>query len=125
MGTRAQLATALKAKLPKTYKIIDSPREIGEIEPKIRAAVQIIRRSFEPAPHAPRGQLLQTFEIWAIEPSIDPDTAEDNLDTVAATICEAIDSLDFITWTIAEREPYDDNTFHAYRITATLVAETE
>lgn len=116
MNSRIELATALEAKLPKRYKLIDHPQQLEKIEAG-RPVVMVIRTDIRPAPNA--GTYVSEFSLWVIEPkTIKP---EDDLDDALDAVLLALDEYAFVTWSRAERSTYLDHP--AYRIEATVLTK--
>lgn len=124
MGSRKQLADALQPALGKAVKVVDAPREIEEIEARVKAVVQLVRTKIKPSPANPQGDYEESFEIWVIEPKLDPNTSEDALDDSLDKVLLALDSLNWIDYDEAIRDTHPSDR-HAYRITATLYTEKE
>ncbi len=114
MNSRKFLAAELRKKLPRQFKIIPEPRTMDELEAR-RPVVMLIRTNIKPAGTA---NYLADFAIWVIEPKlIDP---EDALDDALDAVVLALDGLEFLLWTDAERSTYRDHP--AWRISAQVVA---
>jgi hypothetical protein len=122
MTLRAQIATALAANLPANVKIIDNPRSLDGVEAK-RPVVQLYRTRLAKAPNA-LGTLQHTFAIWLISPNVDPRKSDDNLDEYLDVVLDAINAIQYVTWTDAVRSVYGDQQAPAYEITANVITTT-
>lgn len=118
MSVRSELAAALKPLLPASMKIIDVPRSIDGIEAK-RPVVVLYRESRAKAPNA-IGDYFDTFALYVITPGVDVRRSEDALDNSLDAVVEALDSIKWLNWSVAERSLFGDNQAPAYKITLTI-----
>lgn len=118
MSVRSELAAALKPLLPASMKIIDVPRSIDGIEAK-RPVVVLYRESRAKAPNA-IGDYFDTFALYVITPGVDVRRSEDALDDSLDAVVEALDSIKWLNWSVAERSLFGDNQAPAYKITLTI-----
>jgi hypothetical protein len=123
MGARAQLAAALKPLLPSQVKLVDVPRSLDGVEAN-KPVVMLYREKLTKAPNA-IGDYLATFALWIITPGIDPKRAEDALDDILDDVILAIDAIDFIQWSTAERSTFGDSQAPAYRIDLTVLTSKD
>lgn len=123
MGARAQLAAALKPLLPPQVKIVDVPRSLDGIETN-KPVLLLYREKLEKAPNA-IGDYLATFALWVVTPGIDPKRAEDALDNTLDDIILALDRINFVHWTSAERSTFGDAQAPAYRIDLTVITSKD
>lgn len=119
MGTRAELAAALKPLLPSTVKIIDVPRSVDGLEAK-KPVVILYRESRSKAPNA-IGDYIDSFTVWAVSPIVDVRRGEDGLDTLLDDLLLAIDAIQWINWEQAERAVFGDQQAPAYKITLSVI----
>ena len=118
MSVRSELAAALKPLLPTTIKIIDVPRSIDGMEAK-RPVVLLFRESRAKAPNA-MGDYFDTFALYVITPGVDTRRSEDALDNALDQVIDALDQIQWLNWSIAERSIFGDNQAPAYKITLTI-----
>ncbi|WP_157001435.1 hypothetical protein [Agromyces laixinhei] len=117
MSARKDLAAALVPLLPKKWQVIDHDRNLDKLAV---IAVLVSQRRIEPAPNA-QGSHKGTFRVFIIDPHTDVAAAEDALDDGVDTLLYALDGVQAVRWTNAEKVIYQD--FRAYQIT--LEAFTE
>lgn len=113
MGARQQLGDALIAALPATAKIVIDYRDLAEISPEITGVVQIVRTRIE---NLGEQNQLQTFELWVVDPHVDPTLAEDSLEANLDAVVEALAGLDWLLWQTAERTLHPSGKYEAYKI---------
>jgi hypothetical protein len=118
MSVRSELAAALKPLLPASIKIIDVPRSIDGIEAK-RPVIVLFRESRAKAPNA-MGDYFDTFALYVVTPGVDVRRSEDALDDTLDTVVDALDAIQWLNWSIAERSIFGDNQAPAYKITLTI-----
>ena len=127
MGTRADVAAALKTALPRGYNVIDHPQDLGNQSGKTKACVVVVRTGIRPAPNA-QGNYLEDFAIWVVEPKTDDDgRAEDSLDDSLNQVILSFPKVTWMKWTKATRTMFADATpaLPAYKIDAEIVAEVK
>ena len=118
MSARKDLATELGKLMPRTWQIIDT----DELPDHIRkTAVLISQRRIQPAPGNPLGSHLVSFRVYVVDPHTDSGKAEDALDSAVDSLLYAIDGLDPIRWTAAEKVIYEQH--RAYEITIEAFSE--
>lgn len=113
MGTRAELAGALRGILPATVAVIAQPAALANLAPGVTYALMLVRRRVEPGPTM--GTYAETFDVLVLEPSQDEARAEDNLDDHLSEVLEILEPLKWAAFRSAERETYADS-WPAYRI---------
>jgi hypothetical protein len=123
MGTRQQLAAALKPLLPPRVKLVDVPRSLDGIEAN-KPVVILYREKRSKAPNS-IGSYTDTFTLWIITPGLDPQRAETALDDLLDDVVLAIDGIQWITWSSADRSTFGDQQAPAYRIDLTVIANKE
>jgi hypothetical protein len=123
MGARAQLAAALKPLLPSKVKLVSIPRSLDGIESR-QPVVLLYREKLEKAPNA-QGDYLATFALWIITPGIDPQRAEDALDDILDDVILALDGVNFVHWSSAERSTFGDSQAPAYKIDLTVITSKD
>lgn len=122
--SRHAVAAALTDVLPTTYKVVPDPRSLGELDPSKSCYVQIVRQRIRRAPANPLGDYQESFEVWVIEPNVDPANSEDNLDDKLQEVIDAIDSIRWLGWTSAERRIHKSE-HHAYMIAVEAFTDKE
>lgn len=126
MGTRAAVAGAIKAALPRGYTIIDHPQDLGTLSGKTKAAIVIVRTGIRPAPN--QGNVLEEYAIWVVEPKTDDEgRAENSLDDNLNAVLLAFPKVTWMKWTKATRTMFADATpaLPAYKIDAEVVGEVK
>lgn len=118
MSVRSELAAALKPLLPATVKIIDVPRSIDGMESK-RPVVLLYRESRAKAPNS-MGDYFDTFAMYVVTPGVDVRRSEDALDDTLDSVIDALDQINWLNWSVAERSLFGDNQAPAYKITITI-----
>lgn len=118
MGSRSDLADALKPLLPAAYKIVDVPRSLDGLEAK-RPVVLLYRESREKAPNA-LGDYIDTFSLYVVSPIINPVKGEDVLDDALDAVIDALDTISWLNWTTAERSLFGDAMAPAYKVTISI-----
>jgi hypothetical protein len=111
MSARKDVAAALRPLVPKKWAILDADRNIDETT---EIALLVSQRTIEPAPNA-AGNHRATLRVYVIDPHEDPDAAEDALDDAVELVCFALDTIDALYWTTAEKVIYQGR--RAYQIT--------
>lgn len=114
MSTRTQIGDAIREAMPDTASVLVDVRDLGEIDPAVTAVVQIIRERVE---NINTVNLIERFELWVVDPHTDPTLLEDYLDDSLDAVLEAINGLDWLLWTQAERAMHPSGNYHAYKIT--------
>lgn len=111
---RKNLMADLKPTLPRRWKIIPYGTKIDELTAK-QVVAMIILESVQRAPEAPQGALLVTFSLIVIDPATGPATREDALDDDLTEMLWAIDEVETLSWTSAQRTIFQNRV--AYDIT--------
>jgi len=127
MGTRAAVAAEFKKVLPRGFKIIDHPQDLGNLSGKVTAAVVIVRTGIKPAPNA-QGSYLEEFAVWVVEPKTDDEgRSENSLDDNLNAVLLSFPAVSWMRWTKATRTMFGDATpaLPAYKIDAEIVAEVK
>ena len=99
MSARSDLASALKPHLPKRWMVVRADRPIDEI---VVPTLMISQRTIEPAPNA-AGNHLVTFRLTIMDPHDDENAAEDALDDEVDDLLFALDQVDGLWWTEAQK----------------------
>lgn len=113
MSERTTLRAAISKLVPRTWQIIDTDRQIDHVK---TAAVLISQRTIAPAPNA-AGTHIVTFRVYVVAAT----DAEDALDDKVDTLLYAIDKIEAIRWTLANKVIYQDRT--AYELTIEAFTE--
>ncbi|PPH47000.1 hypothetical protein C5D09_06370 [Rathayibacter sp. AY1C9] len=123
-GSRQQLAAALVAalrppalsrRLP--WLIIPSPDDLT-VDPTYQAGLLVYRTEMTPLPN--RGATQHTFEVVVMVPQTKGGgSAEDALDAAADRLIEALDPLDWLAWTKAERTNFQER-YPAWKFDVTV-----
>ncbi|MGK9146664.1 hypothetical protein KXS11_03430 [Plantibacter flavus] len=122
MNARKLIAEALRENLDRKYKIVDSPRNLDQIEAN-KPVVQIIQTKLRPAPNK-LGAYLADVAVWVIEPKTI--AAEDDLDDAMLDVAVALDKLDSLAWTEAERSTYgEDQPAYRFQTTVVIIIESK
>lgn len=111
---RSQLVDLLTARLPQTWEVRAG---LGGLDNLTVPTVAVWTHELEPGPA--RGLRTHTLRVRLLSPLSDPDQVEDALEVDVALLCAAIESLDPITWSTAERGIHAD-TYHAYTLTVSV-----
>ncbi len=118
MNLRRTLADALAAALP-AYRVMGYATELDAVtRPTVLLWVSLI----EPFETFGLDYLKVTFELWVVIGSQDPERANDDADDALTDVLTALQPLDYVDWTSAERGVLFD-AHHGYRITAQAVAQ--
>lgn len=120
MSIRSDFATALKGILPSSIRIIDIPKSLDGLEAN-RPVVMLYREQMTKAVNA-QGTYLNQFAVWIVTQYVDPARSEDSLDSVLDQVIDAIDDLDWMNWSVAERSTFGDQQAPAYKITVTVIS---
>lgn len=118
---REQLAAVLAPLLPTDWKLIpyqDSVDTLSDVTVMLKLA------SVEKHPSAPLGAYLARFTITVVDPSQDPQKAEDRLDDELLALLAALDSLNNSLWSTAEKVLFQDR-YLAYDIAMQVVTRKD
>lgn len=121
--TRNQIADALRAGLPDTWRIISDGRPIDPPAATTLGVVAIERDRVEPAPNY-QGSYFETHFLWVIEPTSNATTSEDALDDRLEAVLDVVTKLSWMTFQSAERGTYA-GIYAAYKITIQAVSHKE
>lgn len=116
-SARSHVAAALKTLLPKGWKIIPHQDNFDALSKQ--PVVMIRQQRITPSPQAPLGAHAVDFEVWLIDPASDPAVAETSLDDEVDTLLYALEDNASLSWSEAERIPYD-GTYQAWNIRITV-----
>ncbi|KQQ22877.1 hypothetical protein ASF48_06995 [Rathayibacter sp. Leaf299] len=97
---RAQLSDLLKPLLPKGWVIIPEQRDPGVIT---KTTVLLKQDKISKLPASPIGSLQTSFILTIVTPHIDTTRAEDDLDDSVLELTTALDSLNGVDWTEAQK----------------------
>lgn len=123
MSVRSDLMAAIKPLLPANIRTVDVPRNLDGLETN-KPVLMAYRDSVTKAANK-QGAWLHSFSAWIITPNIDSAKAEDNLDTALENVIHALDQIDWLDWSNAERSTFGDQQAPAYRISLTLTTVKE
>jgi len=121
MGARAQLNAVLEEKLP-DVRVIADVRELPDLDPSYRYAIQLVRNKISPANRL--DQFLEEFELWVLDARTDPELVEDALDEHVDELVLVLDRLPWLVWSEGTRELNPDN-YHGYKFTLTAGTQRE
>lgn len=123
MGIRHDLAAELAAVLPATWHVQPYPSTPRTIDPDLAALVMLHRTDVKPAELT--GDWRHDVELWLVSPvtATDDGQAEDALDALLDVALEAIDRLDWLEWSTAERSTLA-GVWPAWRIQTTAPTTT-
>ncbi|PPI28202.1 hypothetical protein [Rathayibacter sp. AY1B5] len=97
---RAQLSEILKPLLPKGWVIIPEQRDPGVIT---NSTVLLKQERISKLPASPIGSLQTSFILTVLTPHADTARAEDDLDDAVLELTTALDSLNGVDWTEAQK----------------------
>lgn len=117
-NARRQLAELLRPALGKMFDIFP----VAEERDTYTKPTLLLKRS-RVEPFRTPGHLVNTFELYVIEPQTNTEVSEDSLDDLLDEVLEALDESTDSLWTEAERITLGQPGNPAYRITLTLHAE--
>ena len=110
MSARTEVAAHLKSTLPNSYKVqawISTPDRVqGTV---VMVYSETIRRGLV------KGSLSHDLVVWVLSGLEDPSKAENALDAALEATLDALDELDFSSWTEANRMTYGE-TIPGYKI---------
>lgn len=117
--SRTQLAEWLREKLPASFTVVDHPTMPDDPADNISAIVLIVRRTVDPGPVA--GVFIETHELWVLDPHIDREISETQLDASLDQVLLAIndEADEWLVFVKAERDTFADE-YPAYQVTVTL-----
>lgn len=121
MGARTQLKTALEEAI-EGVRVIADVRELPDLDPSYRYAIQLIRNKITPAGRL--AQFLEEFELWVLSAKVDPETVEDALDDHVDEVVLFLDGLSWLAWSEGTRELNPDG-YHGYKFTITAGTQRE
>lgn len=125
MGTRTELAAGLETAFEDAgakIRVVAYPDQVDPAASDTDATIVVVRKSIAPAPQAPIGAYSETFALWLIDPFEDREASEDNLDEQLAVVLGVLERINWLAFTIAERDTFGrpENGDPAYRIDVTL-----
>lgn len=116
---RKQLSDRLRPLIPKAYTLRPNATQLEQLSGRVLLVKQL---RLEPSPAAPVGSLTVEFVLTLVTPLTSPQAAEDQLDDDVTEIVTALDQLDDVTWTSAEKVtagPSDNYLAYDIRLTCT------
>ena len=120
-SVRDYLEAQLKPLLPGTWTFIPNQT----MPETISQTVVILKHGrIEKLPAAPIGHLLNTVTLTIVDPHVDEVKAENALDDAVVELCSAIDGMDRINWSLAEKVTVKD-PYIGWDITLTVITEKE
>lgn len=119
-NTRRQLGEWLGTALGDTFTIVDHPDKIDDPADRIEALIVIVRQRVIPGPVA--GSFQETHQVWLLDPITDRALSEDNLDLNLNRVLAALDPVEWLAFTEADRDTFDE-TYPAYRISLDIVSK--
>lgn len=119
MTVRSEIADALD--LPDTYRVIDYQTGLDRIEVG-QVVVMLYRETVRPAPQ--HQALDNELSAWVLIPNQRAGTSDDVLDDALDVVLDAIDRVEPVLWTTAERGVWGD-TYPGYRITLNAITSKE
>lgn len=121
MNVREQLATALQGALGATFTVVADTRDVGRVDDQLRGVVQLIRTGITNGNRV--GAMSHEFDVWVLEPNLDPEQAEASLDDILDAVLEVVENLDWLTWSEATRDTHPAG-YHAYKLNVTTQTVT-
>lgn len=119
MSMRSNAVDQLTAALPNTWTVIDDERALNVIT---RPTMLVSVRSFTPSDFAPLSKITVTMALMILSSHTDARAAEDDLDTLIVEALTAVNSLQNLTWTDANKMVHLDR-YMGYEITTQATAE--
>jgi|TARA_R110000772_G_scaffold98951_1_gene198483 predicted RNase H-like nuclease len=119
MSMRSTAVEQLTAALPNTWTVIDDERALNVIT---RPTMLVSVRSFTPSDFAPLSKITVTMALMILSSHTDARAAEDDLDTLIVEALTAVNSLQNLTWTDANKMVHLDR-YMGYEITTQATAE--
>jgi predicted RNase H-like nuclease len=119
MSMRSTAVDQLTAALPNTWTVIDDERALNVIT---RPTMLVSVRSFTPSDFAPLSKITVTMALMILSSHTDARAAEDDLDTLIVEALTAVNSLQNLTWTDANKMVHLDR-YMGYEITTQATAE--
>ena len=117
MSVRADLAAALKPLLPRRWKIVDTSSNLDRLSIPV---VMLKQLELEPAPRAPRSQVLVSYVVTIIDPHEGVENADAALDDGVIDLFRALQSIPFTNPTKATKVTFQDK-YLAYDLTVEVV----
>lgn len=122
MSVRDELAAALKPLLPPQWRIVKVARNLDTISSP--AVVMLKQLSFEPAPRAPRAEVVVSFVVTVIDPHEDAENAEVALDDSAIELFRQLQRITHLNPKRATKVTFQDK-YLAYDIELELVTTSK
>lgn len=119
MTARTDLIADLKRHLPRGSKVIGYEPD-SVTEPTHLVFLESITRPDQLGLH----RLQIDFGIWLLVGSENPEKASDQADDALMELLGALQGIDQLWWSSAERGVYDEK-WHGYKLTVTKVAQIE
>lgn len=116
---RRALAEALVSVLPPEWDVRADLRPVDAIT---APTVTVWTRDVAPGPT--RGLRTYSLGVTLLSPVTDPAEVDDSLDDLLPTLLTAIEHLDPVTWTAAERGVWD-SSHHSYSLTVSVPARKD
>jgi hypothetical protein len=111
----------LKPILPKDWRLVPYAADVDA--PSV-PTVLIKLQSVAPLPGAPLGHLNATYVVTIVEPQTDAGTADRNLDDELLTLLHALDGVQNLIFSQAERVAFDD-VHMAYDVSLTVITSKD
>lgn len=118
MNARTALSEALTDALP-GFRVLGYSQDLDAVT---RPTVMVWTSLIERAEQFGLDRIKVTVELWVLVGNDNPEAANDALDDALEDVLGALQDVDWIDWTTAERGVLFDR-FHGYRITALAVAQ--
>lgn len=121
MSSRQALKAALEEQLPETILVTANAGNLTTLDASRTGGIQIVRAGWAPAPY--EGQMVANWELWLYIESTDPETVEDELESLWAEVHDLLKDIGWIDWTAAEITMHPDGP-QAVRVTAQTITTT-
>lgn len=99
---RNYIVDTIKPLLPRKWRYVATTGTLDKLD---AVTVQLILQSVSKVPEAPFAKHLQqiTYELNVFDPSTNPDSREQSLDDELIELLAAIEAVENLTWTTADR----------------------
>ena len=119
MSARTQLADALTAALPDTYRVMGFNDQLDGVS---RPTVMLWQSSLRRIEQIGHDRLQVSVALWVLTGRDNLERADDDLDDALEDVIAALRPLTWVDWTEAERGVLLER-FHGYNLTVTAVAQ--
>lgn len=118
MSARTELATALSAGLPSSYRVVGFNSTLDSVA---KPTVMVWQQTLTRPDDFGLQRVNVTLNLWVLVGQQNSGNADNALDTALEKVLGALQPIDWVEWTTAERGVFAEK-FHGYQVTVEAVA---